>query len=244
MNALLKAALDRLAAGLGLLLLSPLLGTLLFLVWRQDRQSPFYVAERAARGGGTFRMVKIRSMVANADRSGVASTSGDDRRITPVGAFIRRWKIDELSQLWNVLRGDMSLVGPRPQVMAEVATYTAQERGLLAVKPGITDFSSSVFADEGEILRGAADADLEYRRLIRPWKSRLGLFYAARANLAVDLMLIGLALVRIVSARRALDGVSALLARMGAPADLVEIARRQRPLEPAAVPGMAAPFTQ
>ena len=204
MSLLAKEMFDRLAALAGLVVLFPLFVTLLILVWLHDRKSPLYVADRAARGGGTFRMVKIRSMVANADRLGAASTTGDDERITAVGRFIRRWKIDELSQLWNVLKGDMSLVGPRPQVPSEVASYTQRECDLLKAKPGITDFSSIVFADEGEILRGSANPDLDYRRLIRPRKSQLGLFYVEHRSFTVDIRLIVLTLLRIVAPTRAL----------------------------------------
>jgi lipopolysaccharide/colanic/teichoic acid biosynthesis glycosyltransferase len=237
-----KELLDRVAALLGLLLLSPLLLVLAFLTWRQDGAHPLYIAPRAARGGGAFRMVKLRSMLVNADKLGGSSTSGDDARITRVGQFIRRWKIDELSQLWNVLAGDMSLVGPRPQHLAEVESYTAEERGLLTVKPGITDFSSIVFADEGEILRGTGDPDLAYRQLIRPWKSRLGLFYIAKRSLSVDLQLILFTLVRIVARERALEGAARLLERLGADEKLVSVARRIVPLVPHAVPGMTMPF--
>jgi lipopolysaccharide/colanic/teichoic acid biosynthesis glycosyltransferase len=236
-----KDVLDRTVALLGLAILSPFFAVVSLLIWLQDGRSPFYVAERAAQGAGSFRMIKLRSMVAGADK-GASSSGRDDPRITPVGRFIRRWKIDELSQLWNVLRGDMSLVGPRPQVMNEVATYSEAERGLLAVKPGITDFSSIVFADEGEILAGAADPDLAYRQLIWPWKSRLGLFYVAKRSLALDLQLITLTVVRIVAPDVALAGVCRLLARRGAPLDLIEFARRTTPLTPQAVSGRSEPF--
>ena len=99
------------------------------LIWLEDRHGPLYLAPRVGSGGRTFQMIKLRSMVVRADRSGVDSTAKSDRRITRVGAWIRRFKLDELSQLWNVLRGDMSLVGPRPQVHRDVALYTAAERG-------------------------------------------------------------------------------------------------------------------
>src|SRR5207247_4709716 len=103
--------------------------------------------------------------------------------------LIRRYKLDELAQLWNVLKGDMSLVGPRPQVQRDVNLYTEEEYHLFDVKPGITDFSSIVFSDEGDILKGSSNPDLRYNQLIRPWKSRLGLFYARHHNFWIDLKL-------------------------------------------------------
>lgn len=228
---------------MGLVALSPVLLLVCALVWLSDGHSPFYIAERARRGG-SFRMVKIRSMIVDAERRGASSTAGDDRRITPVGHFIRRWKIDELSQLVNVLTGDMSLVGPRPEVMSEVATYSDVEMELLAAKPGITDFSSIVFADEGEILRGRADPVLAYRQLIRPGKSRLGLFYVRHQTIWLDLQLIVLTLVRIVSPARALQGVCRVLEARGAPDELISLARRSCPLVPQAVPGRSEPFAE
>jgi lipopolysaccharide/colanic/teichoic acid biosynthesis glycosyltransferase len=237
---ILKRLFDTLMAVIGLTVASPVLLPVLFLVWRHDGGSPFYLAPRVARGGGAFRMVKIRSMRLNADRSGVNSTAKGDSRITPVGHFIRRYKLDELSQLWNVLAGEMSLVGPRPQVAADVARYTAEERGLLAMRPGITDFASIVFSDEGEILEGQADADLAYNQLIRPWKSRLGLFYIAHRTFRLDVQLIVLTVVAVISRPTALAGVSYLLAKHGA-AELAAFALRQAPLVPTPPPGAGAP---
>lgn len=236
-----KRLMDLLVSAFGLLLASPVLLPVMFLVWWEDKYSPFYIAPRVGRGGSQFRMVKMRSMVMNADRIGGTSTSSADRRITPVGHFIRRYKIDELTQLWNVFIGDMSLVGPRPQVQSGVDAYTQEERRLLSVKPGITDFSSIVFSDEGEILRNEADPDAAYDRLIRPGKSRLGLFYVDHRSLMVDLRLVVLTLVAIASRDRALAGVSALLANMDASPDLVELARRREPLRPGVPPGATQP---
>src|SRR5689334_15532618 len=114
-----KRMLDILLACVGLLLASPVLLPVIFLIWWQDKHSPFYIAPRTGRGERPFRMVKLRSMVIHADKSGVDSTAANDRRITAVGRFVRRYKLDELTQLWNVLKGDMSLVGPRPNVERE-----------------------------------------------------------------------------------------------------------------------------
>ena len=232
-----KRIFDLLASAAGLILASPVLLPVMFLVWRQDKHSPFYVAPRVGRGGGEFKMVKLRSMVINADKSGVDSTSANDRRITPVGHFIRRYKLDELTQLWNVLTGDMSLVGPRPNVKRETDLYTAAERQLLDVKPGITDFASIVFSDEGDILKDQADPDIAYNQLIRPGKGHLGLFYIAHRSLWVDIQLCFLTALAIVSKSRALDGIGRLLAQLGAPPDLIELASRRAPLKPTPPPG-------
>ena len=182
-------------------------------------------------------MVKLRSMVIDADKSGIDSTARGDERITGIGRVIRKFKLDELSQLWNVLIGDMSLVGPRPQVECDVQLYTQFERRLLDVRPGITDFASIVFADEGDILEGAPDPDLRYNRLIRPWKSGLGLHYIASRSFFLDVRLILVTLLNVFSRRRALAVVAVLLERTGAEASLIAVARRNDPLVPAPPPG-------
>jgi len=186
-----------------------------------------------------FKMVKLRSMTVGADRTGVDSTAADDRRITPVGRLLRAYKLDELSQLWNVLAGDISLVGPRPNVRRDVDLYTEVERGLLGVNPGITDISSIVFSDEGRILAGRPDPDLAYNQLIRPWKSRLGLLYVQNTSMRLDLELIALTAVAVVSRPRALAGVQRILERLGADEKLRRIARRDDELVPHTPPGAA-----
>jgi lipopolysaccharide/colanic/teichoic acid biosynthesis glycosyltransferase len=232
-----KRIFDIVASGLGLLAASPILLPVMLLVWWQDRHSPFYVANRVGRGGCEFRMFKLRSMVVNADRSGVDSTSANDKRITPVGHFIRRYKLDELTQLWNVLRGEMSMVGPRPNVKRETDLYTSVERRLLEVQPGVTDFASIVFSDEGDILAGQADPDIAYNQLIRPGKSALGLFYISRKSVLVDIRLCLLTAVAIFSRRAALSGVNSLLRNLGAEESLLRVAGRREPLVPSPPPG-------
>ena len=222
-----------------LLIASPVLAVCLFLVWLQDWRSPFYIAPRVGKGGGLFDMVKIRSMVANADKTGVDSTSSNDQRITTIGHVIRRYKVDELTQLWNVLKGDMSFVGPRPNVKRDVDLYSTEERKLLLVRPGITDFSSIVFSDEGDILKDKADPDISYNQLIRPWKSRLGIFYVERQSFVLDVQLIFLTALAIVNRNAALTQAQALLRRLGAPNALVKIAGRQEELVPHPPPGMS-----
>ena len=226
-----KRVLDFIAASLGLLVFSPLLLAVMLAVWIQDWGSPFYIAPRAARGGGAFRMVKFRSMVMNADKIGGSSTAVTDRRITPVGQFVRAYKLDELIQLWNVFKGDMSLVGPRPQVLNDVASlYTSEEKRLLSVRPGITDPASVVFSDEGDILHGSANPDLLYNQIIRPWKSRLALLYIDKRSFLVDIRLILLTVIGVASRRTALKGIRRILQSWDADPLLLRMAWREEPL--------------
>ena len=238
-----KRLLDLTAAATGLVVLSPLLIAVAVAVWLQDFQSPFYVAPRMGLGGTTFKMVKFRSMTVGADRAGVDSTSVDDVRITAIGRWLRAYKLDELMQLWNVLTGDMSPVGPRPQVCREVDIWTDVERGLLSVKPGITDLSSIVFSDESEILKGACDPDIAYNQLIRPWKSRLGLAYIRHQSVSLDIELILTTALALVSRRRALAHVQRILARLGVDEQTREAASRTAPLRPYPPPGATAIVT-
>jgi lipopolysaccharide/colanic/teichoic acid biosynthesis glycosyltransferase len=232
-----KRAFDFVLALSVLLVLSPLLVLIAAAIFAYDRHSPFYRALRVGKDGQEFAMLKFRSMLVDADRSGVMSTAANDRRITPIGHFIRRFKLDELSQFYNVVAGDMSLVGPRPNVRSGVALYTEAERELLRVRPGITDLASIVFADEGEILRNHSDADIAYDRLIRPWKSRLGLFYIEHASWRLDIEIMALTAIGLVSRSVALRGVSKILDSLGAPKPLVEASLREAELSPSLPPG-------
>lgn len=232
-----KRLFDLFASAIGLLCVFPVLLPVMFLIWLQDGHSPFYVALRSGLDGKPFRMIKLRSMVKNADKTGVDSTSSNDQRITPVGHFIRRYKLDEFTQLWHVLIGDMSLVGPRPNVKRETDLYTSEEKKLLAIKPGITDFSSIVFSDEGEILKDKADPDIAYHQLIRPGKSMLGLFYIEKRSFIVDIYLIKLTLYAIFSREIALNKLVTLMRNLNADEQLCEIASRSQPLVPTKPPG-------
>lgn len=232
-----KRLFDVIGSALGLLAASPILLPTMFFVWKQDWHSPFYVAPRVGRSGKLFKMVKLRSMIVNADKSGVDSTGADDQRITKVGHFIRRYKLDELTQLWNVLIGDMSLVGPRPNVQRETDLYTNLEKRLLTIKPGITDFASIVFSDEGDILKDAKDPDIAYNQLIRPGKGYLGLFYIDNRSLGLDIRLCFYTVIAILSKERALNGICSILEAMGAEENLVLLAKRSEPLRPMPPPG-------
>jgi len=234
---MLKRIFDIVFSLIGLVLFSPIIMFFLVLVYLQDFKSPLYIADRIGYLGTPFKMVKIRSMVHNADKSGVDSTSVDDNRITIIGKIIRKIKLDEISQLWNVLIGDMSFVGPRPNVKRDVDLYTDAEYCLLDVLPGITDYSSIIFSDEGSILAGSKDPDLDYNQLIRPWKSRFGLFYIDNHNLFIDLFLIFITIVAIFSKPLALKVLHWLLKITNAPENLLQISLRNTILIPYPPPG-------
>lgn len=234
---MLKRFIDIFFSFIGLILASPILIPVIFLVWIQDWKSPFYISTRVGKNEQLFKIIKLRSMIYNADTSGVSSTSSNDDRITFIGHFIRKFKLDELTQLWNVLLGDMSLVGPRPNVKSETNMYTHLEKGLLNVKPGITDFSSIVFSDEGDILSEYEDPDLAYNQLIRPWKSRLGLIYINNQSNWLDINLIFYTIVSIISKKKALSWVVNKLKSIQVDEAVVRVSKRKFKLHPFPPPG-------
>ena len=194
----LKRLIDFAVALVGLIILSPVLLGIAVWVKATSPGPVLYGGRRIGKNGQAFRMLKFRTMVANADKIGGSSTAADDARLTAPGRVLRRYKLDELPQLLNVLRGDMSFVGPRPQVEWAVNLYTPEERGLLTVRPGITDFASLRFRNEGEILRGSVDPDRDYLEKIAPHKIRLGLYYVRHYSLAVDLKILAATLLSLV----------------------------------------------
>jgi len=221
----------------GLLFFFPILILFLILVWKHDKKSPLYISPRIGKNNKIFNLIKIRTMTVDADKKGISSTSDDDTRIIPIGQKIRNYKIDELTQLFNVLIGNMSLVGPRPNVKTEVDLYTEIEKELLSVKPGITDFSSIVFSDEGKILENKENPDLSYNQLIRPWKSRLGLIYIKHKSILLDLELIMFTVVALVSKPLALKWVVEKLEKFNVDQKIVEVAKRDKELYPFPPPG-------
>ena len=148
-----KRVLDLVGSVTALVVLSPVLVVIGWKI-RSDGGPAFYRGARVGFAGEVFDIFKFRTMVANAEKVGGSSTADDDPRITHVGRLLRRYKLDELPQLLNVVKGEMSLVGPRPQVASDVALYTQAEKRLLSVSPGITDYASILFRDEGGILEG------------------------------------------------------------------------------------------
>jgi lipopolysaccharide/colanic/teichoic acid biosynthesis glycosyltransferase len=187
---MLKRISDILLPLLGLIALSPMLAVLGLLIKGGDGGPIFYRGVRVGRYGRPFKIYKFRTMVRNAEEMGGPSTADDDPRITRIGKFIRKYKLDELPQLINVLKGEMSLVGPRPEVQHYVDMFTDEEKAILSVRPGITDWASLWNPDEGRILSGSSDPERTYREKIRPTKIRLQLKYVRERSFMVDLDII------------------------------------------------------
>jgi len=232
-----KRIFDLVFSSIGLFIFSPIILFACLVIYYQDKHSPFYIAKRTGKNGKSFNMIKLRSMIVNAEKSKVDSTSSNDPRITKIGKIIRKLKLDELSQLFNVFIGEMSLVGPRPNVKRETDLYTQVEKNLLRVKPGITDFASIIFSDESEILKNVDDPDISYNQLIRPWKSRLGLFYIKKQSIQIDFLIIFFTILSFFSRRISLILVNKTLKKLNAPSDLCELSLRKKKLIPIPPPG-------
>jgi lipopolysaccharide/colanic/teichoic acid biosynthesis glycosyltransferase len=185
-----KRTFDATLAALGLLLLSPVYAVIAAAIKTGSPGPLLYRGKRVGLNGQPFEMLKFRTMVVNADKIGGSSTPEDDPRVTPIGKKLRRYKLDELPQLINVLKGDMSFVGPRPQVQWAVDLYTPEEREILKVRPGITDEASLRFSNEAEILKGSKDPDKDYIEKIHPEKMRLSLEYVRNRSFSGDLSII------------------------------------------------------
>jgi lipopolysaccharide/colanic/teichoic acid biosynthesis glycosyltransferase len=196
-----KIAFDLIFSTIGLVILSPLFLAIAWSIHRDDGGPVFYRGERVGKGGVPFRIFKFRTMVVNAEKIGGSSIADEDPRITRIGALLRKYKLDELPQLFNVLVGDMSLVGPRPQVRWAVARYSPEERRLLTLRPGITDYASLRFPNEGEILKGSVDPDRDYLEKIHPEKMRLSLHYLYNRSFREDLKILVRTLKTIVTLR-------------------------------------------
>ncbi len=182
----------------GLIIFSPILLILAIIIKMGDGGPVFYRGVRVGRNGKLFKIFKFRTMVVNAEKIGGSSTADDDPRITKIGKFMRKHKLDELSQLINVLKGDMSFVGPRPEVQHYVNMYTGEEKIILGVKPGITDWASLWNSDEGAILAGSHDPEKTYLEKIRPEKIRLQLKYVKKHSLGVDVKIILQTILKII----------------------------------------------
>jgi lipopolysaccharide/colanic/teichoic acid biosynthesis glycosyltransferase len=185
-----KRAFDIAFALLGLIVFLPVAAVVAALIKLGDGGPVFYGQTRVGRLGRPFRIRKFRTMVCDADQRGAAVTHGEDKRITQVGRLLRKTKLDELPQLWNVLVGEMSFVGPRPEVPRYVEQYTPEQREILQYKPGITDMATLLFRNEETLLRGATDVEEFYLRYCVPRKIELNREYARRASLLQDIWII------------------------------------------------------
>jgi lipopolysaccharide/colanic/teichoic acid biosynthesis glycosyltransferase len=185
-----KRLFDVVVSAGALTLIAPILAAVTVAIKFGSRGPVFFRQARVGLNGRPFQMYKFRTMVVGAHRMGPSSTAADDPRITPVGRVLRRLNFDELPQFINVLKGDMSVVGPRPQVPWAVEHYTPEERVILSVRPGITDWASLWVGDEGERLRGSTDPDRDYFEKIWPEKRRLQLEYIRSRSLAVDVLIV------------------------------------------------------
>lgn len=185
-----KRAFDVMAASAGLVALSPLLAAIAAAVKLDSRGPVLFRQERVGRHFRPFRLLKFRTMVPDAEARGGQLTVGEDERITRVGRLLRRTKLDELPQLWNVVRGEMSLVGPRPEVPKYVERFREEYEEVLSVRPGITDLASLEFREEGELLARAADPEEFYVREVLPRKLELAREHIRRASLGFDVAII------------------------------------------------------
>ena len=185
-----KRAVEFVVAFAGVLCLSPLFLVMALLIKRDSDGPVLFKQERVGRGFRPFRIYKFRTMVSDAPRRGRAITCGDDPRITRVGRFLRRTKIDELPQLLNVLRGEMSIVGPRPELRQYGECFREDYGEILTVRPGITDLASLKFRDEAAILACFPDPEETYVTRILPEKIALGKQYVRRSSLLFDLVVI------------------------------------------------------
>lgn len=189
-NKLVKRIFDLICSTLGLILLSPVLIGIAIKIKTGSDGPVFFKQVRVGKESKEFEILKYRTMVVDAEKLGKQITVGNDNRITKIGAFLRKYKLDELPQLINVFKGDMSLVGPRPEVPRYVQLYNEEQRKVLDVKPGITDLASIRYRDENELLGGVANPEEFYINTIMPDKLALNLHYINRNNVFFDIYII------------------------------------------------------
>lgn len=189
-NIFIKRIFDIIAATIGLIVLSPILIVIAIIIKNTSSGPIFFKQIRVGRNGKIFKILKFRTMVVNAEMIGKQITVGKDSRITKCGAFFRRYKIDELPQLINVVRGDMSLVGPRPEVPNYVEMYNEEQKNVLNVRPGITDLASIRYRDENELLGSVPNPEDFYINTVMPDKLNINLEYIQKGNIFFDIYII------------------------------------------------------
>lgn len=187
---MIKRCFDILSSLLVLVVLSPFFLMLCLAIVIDSRGGIFFTQKRVGKNNRDFKLYKFRSMVSNAENSGQLTVGTNDRRITKVGAFIRKYKLDEFPQLINIIKGDMSIVGPRPEVRKYVDLYNEEQKKVLSVRPGLTDYASLEYINENEILGKASDPEKVYIEEIMPAKLQLNLRYIREQGLKTDLNII------------------------------------------------------
>jgi len=196
---MMKRVFDLILSSLGIFILWPFYLLISFIIIIDDPGPIFFIQKRVGKGGKLFGLIKFRTMRVNAEKRGFLTVGDRDNRITRVGYYLRKFKIDELPQLINVVKGDMSLVGPRPEVLRYVNMYTAEQRKVLDLKPGITDHASIEYINENEILAKSDDPEKTYVEEVMPKKLEMNLAYIRRRNLVTDLGVILKTILKIVS---------------------------------------------
>lgn len=194
-----KRFLDIIVATVGLALMAPVLILIALMVKLSSRGPVFYRGIRLGLDGKLFAMLKFRTMVVNAESLGGSATAADDPRLTTLGKFLRRYKLDELPQFLNVLAGDMSLVGPRPEVQKYVDLNSPEDKAILTVRPGITDWASIWNSNEAAVLEGSRDPEKSYEELIRPTKLALQLLYVRKHSFFIDLKILFHTVVKLIN---------------------------------------------
>lgn len=190
---MIKRLFDIIVSALGLIILAPLLCAIAILIKFTSPGPVFYRGVRTGHKGKPFKIFKFRSMIVNAEKVGGASTAKDDPRITRIGGFLRKTKLDEIPQLLNVFKGDMSFVGPRPEVAQYTERYNEEEKIILSVRPGITDYSSIRFSSLDEVL-GSQNADQVFEEKVLPIKNQLRMQYVRERSFWGDIKIILLTL--------------------------------------------------
>ena len=185
-----KRLFDILFSGIGLFFLSPILLLIILFIKLSSKGNVFYFQNRMGKNNQAFKLFKFRTMYADSDKKGLITVGMNDSRITPIGYYLRKYKIDELPQLLNVLIGNMSIVGPRPEVEKYTKLYNQEQLKVLSVKPGITDLASIKYSNENEILAKFENPEQAYIEQIMPDKLNLNLEYIKRQSLWFDIKII------------------------------------------------------
>lgn len=194
-----KRLMDIFFSLIGLILLFPLFLIIGLIIVLDSKGGVFYKQTRVGKDGKDFKLFKFRSMAVGSDKKGLLTVGGNDSRITKPGYFIRKYKIDELPQLINVFIGDMSLVGPRPEVRKYVDLYNEEQQKVLSVQPGITDFASIEFINENEVLGNSENPEKTYIEEVMPFKLKLNLKYIEEKSVVTDIKIIFKTIAKIIS---------------------------------------------